>query len=163
MERRTASLLVLVVVLLTGFGIAISQRAERPGAPTTSGPFTAPVPATPAPTTGKAIPSPAPKPVVKPDAARDIRVVRSTCEKGGFGGVAIWNITLTNTSKTFTYRDLMYRTMYEGESGARLHTKRGVLTIVIRPGETKRISKYNDGFISQQVARCGFVLYGAAS
>jgi hypothetical protein len=100
--------------------------------------------------------------LLKPNADRDLDV-NASCVKGGFGNVALWNLRITNKSKRITYHDLEYRTTYEGESGAQLASRRGTLTVVLKPGQTRRISDFNDGLISQQVRRCGFVVYSAQS
>lgn len=91
---------------------------------------------------------------------RDI-AFKAACVKGGFGTVAMWNLRLTNNSKTTTYKNFSYRTMYDSDSGVRLKTNRGQLLFVLRPGETKTLAEFKDGFIPQQVTRCGMVLYNA--
>ena len=74
--------------------------------------------------------APAATPTPQADAARDIEI-DGKCMKGGFGSVATWTITLKNKSKTETYRDIRYRTMYGSESGNRLKTNRGAFQIRI--------------------------------
>lgn len=92
-------------------------------------------------------------------AARDV-TISAACKKGGFGTIALWSVRLKNTSKKTTYANLLYRAMYETESGNRLRTSRGQFGIVLKPGETRSLSDFNDGLISQQVTKCGMVLYG---
>lgn len=93
-------------------------------------------------------------------AVRDIEA-QASCKKGGFGAVAVWDVRLKNNSKTTTYQNILYRTMYESESGTRLRTNRAQFQIVLKPGETRRLVDFNDGLIPQQVAKCGLAIIGA--
>lgn len=92
-------------------------------------------------------------------AVRDIEA-QASCKKGGFGAVAVWDVRLKNKSKTATYQNILYRTMYESESGTRLRTNRAQFQIVLKPGEVRRLTDFNDGLIPQQVARCGLTIIG---
>jgi hypothetical protein len=93
-------------------------------------------------------------------AVRDISI-QASCKKGGFGAVALWNVRLKNNSKTTTYQNILYRTMYESESGSRLRTNRAQFQIVLKPGETRTLTDFNDGLIPQQVTSCGMTIFGA--
>lgn len=93
-------------------------------------------------------------------AVRDISI-QASCKKGGFGTVALWSVRLKNNSKTTTYQNILYRTMYESESGTRLRTNRAQFQIVLKPGETRTLADFNDGLIPQQVTSCGMTIFGA--
>jgi zinc ribbon protein len=92
-------------------------------------------------------------------AVRDV-TISASCKKGGFGAVALWDIRLKNTSKKTTYANLLYRANYQTESGTNVRTSRGQFGVVLKPGETRRLTDFNDGLISQQVSACGMVLFG---
>lgn len=113
---------------------------------------------TPSTTTG---PSAAPLPTLAPEMIlrRDVAIT-GRWSKEGFGNVAQWNITLQNKSKFTTWKDLQYETSYAGESGKELATHRGELNIVLKPGETRRVSEHNDGFIPQGAVRANIDLTG---
>jgi len=87
--------------------------------------------------------------------------IDASCHGGGFGAVAIWEITLKNKNKRVAYQNIIYRSMYEGESGARLRTNRGAFTIVLQPEETRQINNFNDGLLPQQTTRCSMAIIDA--
>jgi len=92
--------------------------------------------------------------------AEDKVSISATCRNVG---AAIWDVTLKNNSRTTSFRNIRYRSIYEAESGTRLRTNRGAFMIVLRPGETRKISNFNDGILPQQSMRCGMVVYGSAA
>lgn len=80
------------------------------------------------------------------------------CTFGGFGSVALWRLTIENQSANESFSDLRYRTEYVAESGKVLRTNRGTLNITLKPGETRLIEEFSDGFIPKQVTGCRFEL-----
>lgn len=94
-----------------------------------------------------------------PNAQRDV-MITATCRK--VFGQAIWSISLENTGKS-SYRDLLYRTNYEAQSGTRLKTNRGELNVRLAPGEKLTMDDFNDGPIPQQTTACAMVVFGSKS
>lgn len=95
-------------------------------------------------------------------ASRDVKV-EARCALGGFGNVALWRVTLRNTSKTITYKDIHYRSSYVSESGNTLATHEGIFQIVLKPGQSRGYEEFNDGLIPSQVKRCGMDIYGGTA
>lgn len=131
-----------VILVIMGIG-ALMQNIKGPSVPTTSG--------------GAG----APPPTLSPRVAlqRDV-TIDGNWSKGGFGNVALWNISLKNKSAFTTWKDLQYETEYTGESGKRLRKNQGELNIVLKPGQTRRMAEHNDGLIPQGAVRAGIVLIG---
>jgi len=93
-------------------------------------------------------------------ASRDLDVVRSSWEMSGFGTVAIWYVTIKNTSRVAAYRDIEYGTEYSAPSGTKVQQKTGRILDVIEPGQTRRF-EVNDGFVHQQASRAWFTITDA--
>jgi len=115
-----------------------------------------------------------PAPTIKPEATikpasteepfscdTAVRVVASKWEKGGFGTVALWKVTLRNLSKK-TIGDFRFRTVDYSETGNTVGSG-GVDSLLgkdtiqkILPGLSSRTFEVNDGFISDEAVRAGF-------
>lgn len=104
-------------------------------------------------------PTPASGPELTTSPEIDVKI--RACKKGGFGVVALWDLTLKNKSKKWAYADLRYRANYEAESGANMRTSRGTIAIVLKPGEVRNLNEFNDGIWPDQATRCGFVIIAA--
>jgi tetratricopeptide (TPR) repeat protein len=90
-------------------------------------------------------------------ARRDpIDVVKATWEKGGFGVIGVWHVTLKNRSDK-PVADIEYETAYSSESGNDVGSGSGTIQKVIEPGAT-RTFEVNDGFIQSEAARASFVV-----
>jgi hypothetical protein len=96
----------------------------------------------------------------KADARSDLSVVKSSWRTDGFDTVAVWNVTIRNSNKSVAYVDFGYTTHYTGESGTTLHESAGVITQILKPGQT-RTFEVNDGFVRSQTTRASFQLIGA--
>lgn len=101
---------------------------------------------------------PAPPQVPVKEKVTDKVSISATCRGRG---VAIWDVTLKNNSKTTTFTNIMYRSMYQAQSGARLRTNRGTFFVSLAPGQTHRIRDFNDGLMPQQSERCGMAVFAS--
>ena len=93
------------------------------------------------------------------DATTDLTIVRAGWHRDGFGSVAIWNVTLKNTSPFFTYADIEYQTQYSAASGTRVDHGSGKILDDVKPGQTRSF-KVNDGFLHSQAAGASFKITG---
>jgi len=112
--------------------------------------------------------SPTPTPVMStagyaPTPNTELVIVKSTWRAGGFGTVALWQVTLkNNTSKPIG--NIQYRTAYYSETG-NIVDKGGIdspldkkiIQKVIPPKSTRTI-EVNDGFTHREAHRAGFEL-----
>lgn len=130
----------VLVVIAVG---ALVQNMRGPRVPTTSG------------GAGAAPPTLSPRQALQQDVT-----IEGKWAKGGFGNVALWTISLKNKSTTTTWRDLQYETEYSGETEKALRKNRGELNIVLKPGQSRRITDHNDGLIPQGATRASIVLIG---
>lgn len=85
----------------------------------------------------------------------------ANCKTQAGGTVAVWDITLRNTSDS-AFKDIRYRAAYATESGTPLRTHDGTFTIILKPYETRRFPSFNDGFVPRDTARCSMHVTGAA-
>ena len=99
----------------------------------------------------------------EPDARRDVDVKVNRCYSGGFGTVALLDLTLKNMSATFEYSDIGYKSVYTAESGSVLRSNAGVLSIVLKPKQQRRYEAFNDGLLPQQVGGCDVRIVGYGS
>lgn len=94
------------------------------------------------------------------DAMNDLKVVRSSWSKDGFGTIAMWTVTITNTSRVVEYYDIAYQTSYSAESGTDVDNGEGKILAVLKKGQT-RTFEVNDGFVQQHSRRASFRITGA--
>lgn len=114
-----------------------------------------------APSAASATPAPSPMPTMRPP--NQLVVVKSRWEKGGFGAVAIWRVTLKNNTSQ-PIGDIQYKTIYYSETG-NVVDRGGVDSLldkkmvqkVIPPGATRTI-EINDGFTHSEAHRANFEL-----
>jgi len=92
-----------------------------------------------------------------------LRLISSKWQKGGFGTVALWKVTIENLSDR-TLGDMKYRTAYFSESGNKVASG-GVDSLIgkdtiekIVPPKSKRTFEVNDGFISDEANTATFQL-----
>lgn len=94
------------------------------------------------------------------DAQKDITVIRHNWRRGGFGAIALWSVTLKNTSTVAAFSDLQYETTYEAPSGTRVARHTGRILDVVAPGQTRSF-EVNDGPVDSQARRATFRIVGA--
>jgi hypothetical protein len=82
-------------------------------------------------------------------------LVRSSWQKGGFDTVALWTVTIKNTSPIAAYKDIEYETSYDAASGTHVDDNSGKIMDIIEPGKT-RTFEVNDGFVRSQASRARF-------
>ena len=87
--------------------------------------------------------------------------VKPIWKKGGFGSIALWQVTFHNNSKR-SIGNIKYRTAYLAETGAVVGQggadsliSKDTVQKVIMPGE-RRMIEINDGFISDEAHNAGF-------
>jgi hypothetical protein len=93
------------------------------------------------------------------DATTDLTLVRDAWQRDGLNTVALWEVTIKNTSRFFTYADIEYKTHYSAASGTSVDEGSGKILDLIKPGDT-RTFKVNDGFLHSQAARGSFKITG---
>lgn len=128
----------LLAVVVVAIGIPVTQLLQERGARTASQGATAAAPE-----------------------VRDEVVVDAACANPAqSNGVALWQLTFKNRSRSATWRDLEYRTTYAGESGTVLKSRTGVIPVRLGPGETRRVQSHNDGLLPQHTTTCTLELTG---
>lgn len=95
--------------------------------------------------------------IASADATKDLDIVRSSWEKGGFGSVALWHLTIKNKSTVVMYSDIAYITEYAAPSGTIVGHGSGKILDTIQPGQTKSFN-VNDGFINSQATRASVTI-----
>ena len=105
-------------------------------------------------------PASTPRPTPTPE-PKGLVLVSAKWEKGGFGAVAIWRVTIKNESDT-PLGDIKYRTVYISESGNTVG-KGGIDSLLgkdtiekIVPAKKSRTFEVNDGFINDEADRADF-------
>jgi hypothetical protein len=94
--------------------------------------------------------TPAPQPeIILPDG---VKILKYKWEKGGFGTVLLADVTLKNTNKV-AVRDIQLSSVIRGESGLKVASHSYLATIILKPGETRKLSGLNFGFIPQQAEK----------
>lgn len=93
----------------------------------------------------------------------DLELVKATWKTGGFGAIALWEVTVkNNTDKQLG--DIKFRTQYVSETG-NIVSKGGVDGLLgkdtiekIVPAKKTRTFDVNDGFVSEEAHTAGFEL-----
>jgi hypothetical protein len=93
----------------------------------------------------------------------ELEIVKATWKKGGFGAIALWDVTIRNNSDK-PLGDIKFRTQYSSETG-NIVSKGGVdgvlgkdtIEKVVPPGKTRKF-EVNDGFVSDEAHKAGFEL-----
>lgn len=90
-----------------------------------------------------------------------LKVISAKWEKGGFGAVAIWKVTLQNTSKV-KLGNIKFRTAYFSETGNKVSSGgvdglvgKDTIEKLVEPGK-KRTFEVNDGFVSDEAHTATF-------
>jgi hypothetical protein len=78
-----------------------------------------------------------------------LEVIESRITRGGFGSVALLDVTIKNNA-AFTIRDPVITCRMEGESGTVIHALSATAYAELKSGTTKRISKVNMGLMDAQ-------------
>ena len=81
----------------------------------------------------------------EPNAQRDLSILKSNMGRDQTGTMALWDIQLSNRSRTLTYRNIRYATNYYSGDGALLYQNENTLSDELTPGDQKTISGLNDG------------------
>jgi T4 superinfection immunity protein len=90
----------------------------------------------------------------------DFQVTKRTWEKGGFGVIGIWRVTIKNLTDR-PIGDFRYTTNYESETGVNHGSHSGQLEKRLEAGQV-RIFEINDGFVSSQSDKGGIDFKKAA-
>jgi len=69
------------------------------------------------------------------DPVRDLRIVDVKMAKDPTGTVAVWSVDIRNTSQTYTYKDIAYKTTYLGGDNSVITQNTGQLTLSLDPGD----------------------------
>ena len=92
-----------------------------------------------------------------------LELVRSRWEKGGFGAIAVWKVTIKNKSKK-EIGDIKFRTSYfsetrnnVGKGGVDSLLGKDTIQKVIKPGQTRTL-EVNDGFVHSEAETANFEL-----
>jgi hypothetical protein len=74
---------------------------------------------------------------VDADPVRDLKVQRTTMEKGRSGTTAVWLVTIENKSTSYSYSNIQYETTYVGADNNAILINKGTIATTIAPGEQK--------------------------
>jgi hypothetical protein len=93
----------------------------------------------------------------------NVKIIKARWDKDGFGTVAVWQVTLKNTSNK-TLGNFKFRTVYKSETG-KVVDRGGVDSVLsngevpkkILPGKTRTI-EINDGFVHSEADNASFEL-----
>ena len=88
----------------------------------------------------------APPPEVVDHGASEIRLTQATWSRGPFG-MLLWTMSLTNTSKTYAYRDVSYFAVYRDANGREVGHHDNVFREILQPGQSLTLTGVNHGFI----------------
>jgi hypothetical protein len=69
----------------------------------------------------------------KADPIKDLKIERANMQKDSLGTTAVWLVTLTNKSNTFTYTDITYQTDYIAADNHLLVENHGTVSGTIGP------------------------------
>lgn len=97
----------------------------------------------------------------KPDALKDLSIIRSNLRRDQTQTMAMWDIVVANRSRTFGYKDIKYATNYYNGSDAVIYHNEGTLPDVVDPGDQHTFSSVNDGLYPVGTARYTIELKGA--
>ncbi len=90
---------------------------------------------------------------------RDQISVDAKWRKGGFGTVAVCDLTFKNDSDR-TIKDVELLVRYSSESGVALGSHKEVIYSVVPAGETKSINEHAMGFVHQQAENASVSIVG---
>jgi len=77
------------------------------------------------------------------DAARDLKIQRTTMDKNRNGTASVWAVTIENKSTGYSYSNIAYETTYVAADGNVLMINKGVIADSIAPGEQKNITAHD--------------------
>ena len=81
----------------------------------------------------------------EPNALRDLSIVKYNLGRDQTGTMALWDIQLSNRSRTHTYKNIQYATNYYSADGAVLYQNQSTISDELLPGDQKTLSGINDG------------------
>ena len=84
------------------------------------------------------------------DSVKDVRLDNPQLRLGP-RRVALWTVTLRNTSRTVAYRDVLYQALYKDASGAVVTERHDFVKQIFQPGESVTL-EINDGFVEKPFA-----------
>jgi hypothetical protein len=117
---KTGLIVALFAAIIIGGGIYYYTITNRPA----QGPAKAQVPAAEA--------------ITPPDPAKDLRVLSATMTKDKLGTATMWNVTIENKSRVYTYSAIEYQTLYFGADNKPLLINSGKIAASIDPGEQNK-------------------------
>jgi hypothetical protein len=90
----------------------------------------------------------------------DLRITIDGWRRGA-GGSSLFDLTIRHTGSVAAYRDLRYVTEYRAASGEMVRTGEGKVYELIQPGQTLRLTAFNEGGVDERAARAAFRVVGA--
>jgi len=81
----------------------------------------------------------------EPNALRDLSILKYNLGRDQTGTMALWDIQLSNRSRTYTYKNIEYATNYYSADGAVLYQNQSTISDELLPGDQKTLSGINDG------------------
>lgn len=96
------------------------------------------------------------------DPVHDLRIVNVKMDKDPTGTVAVWSVEVRNTSRTYTYKDIAYQTMYLGQDNSVITQNTGKMSLSLDPGEDQT-TQFRDLLYPSGTAIFKFNVTGASS
>lgn len=97
----------------------------------------------------------------KPDALKDLSIVRQNLRRDQTQTMAMWDIVVSNRSRGVGYKNIKYATNYYNASDAVIYHNEGTLADVIEPGDQHTFQAVNDGLYPVGTARYTIEIKGA--
>lgn len=97
--------------------------------------------------------------------ANYLKIVSQSWHKGGFGSVALFDVTIQNNSAV-TVGDIQLVARFNGESGTEVGSRflnSKTLNVILKPHQTRTFSEVNFGLVSDQASGGGVEIRGAKS
>jgi hypothetical protein len=101
------------------------------------------------------------QPAEAADAARDLKVQRTSMSKDSTG-TAVWVVTIENKSAAYAYSKIQYETTYIGSDNNAISVNKGTIATSIGPGE-QRNSEIRDAQFPPGTTWYKFKITGATS
>ena len=89
----------------------------------------------------------------------DLTIDRHTVQRG-FGGAAVWTLTVTNRNSRVAFRNLVYAATYLDGEGANVQQHEDVIKDVLQPGRTKEF-RFADTIVDRPLADARIVIRAA--
>ena len=139
-----------IVVILAAFGVFYFTYLSQEPAPAS-------------PDTTAATPeAAAPADAADADPTRDLQILRSTLGRDRqTNTMAMWDVQITNRSRTVAYRNIEYVTNYYDAQMNLLSTRGGTFPEPLEPSDQKTFAQVNDGLYPVGTASYSLAIKGA--